>query len=626
MMRQTSPVCTTSGSQGCVGPASACRASPSPRPSLPTPRPWTSSPQACSFLPRAEHQHRCCYTPRASARPGPVASAELERALEADLSFSPEFSRFREAAKSGNLVPLYERVFSDQLTPVSAYRCLVRADDREAPSFLFESVINGTQQGRYSFVGAHPSLEIVAHANAVTVLDNEAGTTRSFEAPDPLQVAQDMSAPWSPVIPEGLPPVFTGGWVGYAGYDTVRYVYPAKLPFSAAPPDDRGLPDLHLALYNDVIVFDHATKLAYVIAWVHLGAHASPEAAFLAGRERLAATAAAIRSENAPAMLGARVNMSLGQRPALSAATSNMTKAQFMAAVERTKEHIQAGDVFQLVGSQRFERRTFADPFEIYRSLRVVNPSPYMTYLQARGCILVASSPEILCRVGLDGTVTNRPLAGTRPRGATQEADEALEADLLADEKELAEHIMLVDLGRNDVGRVARHGSVKVEALMEVERYSHVMHISSTVTGRLRPGLNAWDALRAALPVGTISGAPKVRAMQIIDELEVTRRGPYGGGLGHVSFAGGLDMALALRTMVIPTSSQTSLYQYGRGSAGAPPRREWTVHMQSGAGFVADSDPEKEWEETVNKAAGLGRAIDLAEQAFVGQAGREQEG
>ncbi|RMZ56813.1 hypothetical protein APUTEX25_002902, partial [Auxenochlorella protothecoides] len=533
---------------------------------------------------------------------GPSPQQTLERALEADLSFSPEFSRFREAAKSGNLVPLYERVFSDQLTPVSAYRCLVRADDREAPSFLFESVINGTQQGRYSFVGAHPSLEIVAHANAVTVLDNEAGTTRSFEAPDPLQarewVAQDMSAPWSPVIPEGLPPVFTGGWVGYAGYDTVRYVYPAKLPFSAAPPDDRGLPDLHLALYNDVIVFDHATKLAYVIAWVHLGAHASPEAAFLAGRERLAATAAAIRSENAPAMLGARVNMSLGQRPALSAATSNMTKAQFMAAVERTKEHIQAGDVFQLVGSQRFERRTFADPFEIYRqggSLRVVNPSPYMTYLQARGCILVASSPEILCRVGLDGTVTNRPLAGTRPRGATQEADEALEADLLADEKELAEHIMLVDLGRNDVGRVARHGSVKVEALMEVERYSHVMHISSTVTGRLRPGLNAWDALRAALPVGTISGAPKVRAMQIIDELEVTRRGPYGGGLGHVSFAGGLDMALALRTM-------------------------------SGAGFVADSDPEKEWEETVNKAAGLGRAIDLAEQAFVGQAGREQEG
>ncbi|KFM26929.1 Anthranilate synthase component I-1, chloroplastic [Auxenochlorella protothecoides] len=542
----------------------------------------------------------------------PMAPPELERALEADLSFSPEFSRFREAAKSGNLVPLYERVFSDQLTPVSAYRCLVRADDREAPSFLFESVINGTQQGRYSFVGAHPSLEIVAHANAVTVLDNEAGTTRSFEAPDPLQAREWMCSPWSPVIPEGLPPVFTGGWVGYAGYDTVRYVYPAKLPFSAAPPDDRGLPDLHLALYNDVIVFDHATKLAYVIAWVHLGAHASPEAAFLAGRERLAATAAAIRSENAPAMLGARVNMSLGQRPALSAATSNMTKAQFMAAVERTKEHIQAGDVFQLVGSQRFERRTFADPFEIYRqggsggkvgwvdgggrgSLRVVNPSPYMTYLQARGCILVASSPEILCRVGLDGTVTNRPLAGTRPRGATQEADEALEADLLADEKELAEHIMLVDLGRNDVGRVARHGSVKVEALMEVERYSHVMHISSTVTGRLRPGLNAWDALRAALPVGTISGAPKVRAMQIIDELEVTRRGPYGGGLGHVSFAGGLDMALALRTM-------------------------------SGAGFVADSDPEKEWEETVNKAAGLGRAIDLAEQAFVGQAGREQEG
>jgi anthranilate/para-aminobenzoate synthase component I len=406
-----------------------------------------------------------------------------------------------------------------------------------------------------------------------------------------------------------------------------------------------------------------------------------------------------------------QVQLSTSQRP-LPPATSNMTQTEFLDAVASTKEHIQAGDVFQLVLSQRFERRTFADPFEVYRSLRVVNPSPYMAYLQARGAILVASSPEILCRVGEDGKVTNRPLAGTRRRGATSEDDVALEEDLLADEKERAEHVMLVDLGRNDVGRVAQSGSVVVEKLMEIERYSHVMHISSTVTGKLLPGLNCWDALRAALPAGTVSGAPKVRAMQIIDELEAAKRGPYGGGIGHVSFTGarcwflfhllkgvyafvtpcsnkktqqkwcgaclctlpcwrrgipaipkieclqsgrcvpflscflqihqipiyasktqhaplfplfdnipgGMDMALALRTMVVPTAPGDSLYSYGTSGSdegAVAPRREWTVHIQAGAGVVADSVPEAEYEETVNKAAALGRAIDLAEQAFV---------
>lgn len=290
-----------------------------------------------------------------------------------------------------------------------------------------------------------------------------------------------------------------------------------------------------------------------------------------------------------------------------------MTRDEFLSAVGRTKEYIQSGDVFQLVLSHRFERRTFADPFEVYRSLRVVNPSPYMVYLQARGCIVVASSPEILCRVDRERIVTNRPLAGTRRRGETEAADKALEAELLADEKERAEHIMLVDLGRNDVGRVAESGSVKVEKLMEVERYSHVMHISSTVTGRLKQGLDCWDALRAALPAGTISGAPKVRAMQIIDELEANRRGPYGGGIGHIGFTGSMDMALALRTMIIPTNAVDHMYSYQQGGK---PRREWTFHIQAGAGIVADSRPEAEYEETVAKAAALGRAIDVAESAF----------
>lgn len=280
--------------------------------------------------------------------------------------------------------------------------------------------------------------------------------------------------------------------------------------------------------------------------------------------------------------------------------------------VARALEYIRAGDIFQVVLGQRFERVSPADPFDVYRALRAVNPSPYMVYLQAGPCILVASSPEILCRVrreSLDGplVVTNRPLAGTRRRGATVEEDLALERELLADEKERAEHSMLVDLGRNDVGRVAEPGSIRLPAVMEVERYSHVMHISSTVTGQMRDGLDCWDALRATLPVGTISGAPKIRAMQIIDELEPVRRGPYGGGMGYVGLDGEMDIALALRTIVVPVEMRTE--------AG------WTYHVQAAGGIVADSQPDPEYQETVNKAAALARAIDLAEEAFGGEGG-----
>ena len=288
-----------------------------------------------------------------------------------------------------------------------------------------------------------------------------------------------------------------------------------------------------------------------------------------------------------------------GQAPA----DSNFDRAEFEAAVERTQQYINEGDAFQVVLSQRFRRETTADPFDIYRALRVVNPSPYQIYLQAEGCILVAASPEILCRVR-DGIVTSRPLAGTRPRGRTEEEDRALEQELLADEKERAEHVMLVDLGRNDLGRVCEKASIQVETCMEIERYSHVMHISSTLTGKLRENLDQWDALRATLPVGTVSGAPKVRALQIIDELEPTRRGPYAGGIGAVGLAGGTDIALALRTMVIPTSKD------------GPP---WTVDLQAGAGIVLDSIPANEYQETLNKSAALGRAIDLAERAFRSQ-------
>ncbi|MFZ9689479.1 MAG: chorismate-binding protein, partial [Phycisphaerales bacterium] len=287
------------------------------------------------------------------------------------------------------------------------------------------------------------------------------------------------------------------------------------------------------------------------------------------------------------------------QRPV----SSSTPPGAFRTAVERAKAYIRAGDAFPVVLSQRFQRTTPTDPFDLYRMLRVVNPSPYQAYLQGEGCILVASSPEILCRVR-DGTVTNRPLAGTRRRGSDEAEDARLERELLADAKERAEHVMLVDLGRNDLGRVSELGSVQVKACMDVERYSHVMHISSTLEGSLRPGLDAWDALHAALPVGTVSGAPKVRAIQIIDELEPVRRGPYSGGLGCVGWNGDLDIALALRTMVIPTALHD------------PTRGTWRVDLQAGAGIVLDSDPAAEEDETINKAAALGRAIELAERSF----------
>jgi len=321
--------------------------------------------------------------------------------------------------------------------------------------------------------------------------------------------------------------------------------------------------------------------------------------AYRAGCEQLDQLTQRLMTTGTPLPAGS-IQLDLRAPPA-APMPGNFTREDFESAVDTCKEYIAAGDAFQIVLSQRFERQTTADPFEIYRALRIVNPSPYMIYLQASGSILVGASPEILCRVD-GGIVTNRPLAGTRPRGRTPDEDLALERELLADEKERAEHVMLVDLGRNDLGRVCESGAVTLDRVMDVERYSHVMHLSSTITGPLRSDLDAWDALRATLPVGTVSGAPKVRAMQIIDEIEPTRRGPYAGGIGAVSFSGDMDIALALRTMVIPTTETAT--------------NKWTVHLQAGAGIVADSVPEREFEETVSKAAALGRAIDLAESAF----------
>ncbi|KAK6786016.1 hypothetical protein RDI58_014541 [Solanum bulbocastanum] len=549
----------------------------------------------------------------------PVAAARL-RILKCSAAVSPpslvdDSVKFKEAAKHGNLIPLYRSIFSDHLTPVLAYRCLVKEDDREAPSFLFESVepgLKASNVGRYSVIGAQPTMEIVAKENMVTIMDHLEGSRTEEYEEDPMSIPRRIMEKWKPQCINELPEAFCGGWVGFFSYDTVRYVEKKKLPFSNAPMDDRNLPDLHLGLYDDVIVFDHVEKKAFVIHWVRLDQFASVEEAYNDGTTRLEALLSRVHDIVPPTLASGSIKLHTSLF-GTSLKKSTMTSEDYQKAVLKAKEHILAGDIFQIVLSQRFERRTFADPFEVYRALRIVNPSPYMTYLQARGCILVASSPEILTRVKRK-TVTNRPLAGTIRRGKTLEEDYMLENQLLHDEKQRAEHIMLVDLGRNDVGKVSKPGSVKVEKLMNIERYSHVMHISSTVTGELLDHLSSWDALRAALPVGTVSGAPKVKAMELIDQLEVTRRGPYSGGFGGISFTGEMDIALALRTIVFPTGTRyDTMYSY----KDVDKRRDWIAYLQAGAGIVADSDPVDEQNECENKAAALVRAIDLAESSFV---------
>lgn len=502
------------------------------------------------------------------------------------------------------LVPMFRRLFSDALTPVLAYRRLVRPDGRMAPSFLLESVVGGDQIGRYSYLGAQPIAEVIARGYDVEYRDHrDASNSRIFRSDDPLREMDRITSGWElksiPALPE-----FTGGWVGYAGYDTVRYLEGEVLP--SPPPDDRHLPDLHMQLYSDVVVFDQAQKAVLVITHVLPDEFSTIDTAYKAGQSRLDEICQRLLQPHADErgleLPAGHIDLA---SPPRKLPTSTLGDGGYQKAVEVCKQYIGAGDAFQIVPSQRFDLVTKVDPFDIYRSLRVVNPSPYMFYLQIEGGMLVGSSPEILCKV--EGRlVTSRPLAGTRRRGKDRAEDQALEQELLADPKDRAEHIMLVDLHRNDVGRVAVPGSIRLEELLTVERYSHVMHISSTVTGRLREGLSAWDALRVTLPVGTVSGAPKVRAMQIIDELEKTRRGPYAGAVGYADFSGNLDMAIALRTMVVMPASQ--------GSDLKP--QAWQVHIQAGGGIVADSDPDAEHQETVNKAAALAKAVDLAESAF----------
>ncbi|MCB9845875.1 MAG: chorismate-binding protein [Phycisphaeraceae bacterium] len=528
-----------------------------------------------------------------------VGLDEFERTASEALKGTPSGTRA--------CVPIGIRVLSDQLTPVLAYRRLVAQDARTAPSFLLESVEGGERQGRYSIMGAEPELCVVARGHEMVVVDREGNERAREQRADPLGVLREIGAARRLARPVGadLPECVLGGWFGYAAYDSVRYVEPGRLPFASAPRDDRGLPDVEFGLYDGVIVFDHARTLVHLIQLACLGHGEDAAGEYERVVRRLEERSERIQTHSRPLPLGRLID---GE--SAPPTPSNMTREEHAEIVGRALEYIRAGDVFQVVVGQRFTRESVADPFDVYRALRAINPSPYMVYMQTSGCILVASSPEILCRVrrGADGRsiVTNRPLAGTRRRGANPQEDARLEEDLRADAKERAEHAMLVDLGRNDVSRVSVPGSVHVEESFAVERYSHVMHLSSTVTGQIRDGLDCYDALRAALPVGTISGAPKIRAMEIIDELESVRRGPYGGGMGYISLDGEMDLALALRTIVAPIA----LLRETDG------RARWTYHLQAAGGIVADSRADLEFEETVSKSAAMARAIDLAERSL----------
>ncbi len=497
--------------------------------------------------------------------------------------YYPSFDEFRRLSEEGNTIPVYRELLSDAITPVMVYQRLA-APAGFAPAahaFLLESVVGGERIGTHSFVAADPEATFVARRENITIR-YAGGPEKKITSSDPLEELRKMLAPYKQVHLQNLPR-FTGGAVGYAGYDMVRYY--EKL--GEGPQDDRDLPDLCFGLYRTMVLFDHVSKTIKVVCNAHI--KDDPGAAYQDACEAVDRTIARLRDgQNHP--VGEITLEHLPQMPF----DSNFTRPDFERAVEACKEYIRAGDIIQVVLSQRLVVATEAGPFDIYRALRVVNPSPYMFILTTPEVTLVGSSPEILCRVE-NGIVTNRPLAGTRPRGETPEEDSALAEELLADEKERAEHIMLVDLARNDVGRVAEPKSIQLSDVMTIERYSHVMHIVSDVQGKLAAGKTAFDALEAALPVGTVSGAPKVRAMEIIDEFEPTRRGPYAGAVGYVDFSGNMDTCIALRTMVITGGK---------------------VYIQVGAGIVADSVPAKEYQETINKAKALLRAIEISQAGF----------
>ncbi len=504
---------------------------------------------------------------------------------------TPDSRDFARLAKAHTLVPVYRTVTADLETPVSAFlRIAQQPDGRPEPeAFLLESVEGGEHVGRYTFIGIQPYKKITSRGRHIVI--DEGRKHRAFDG-DVFEELKSALSGHTPARLPGLPP-FTAGAVGFFAYDVVRQI--ETLPVTAT--DELGVPDACLLFFDQVLAFDHVKKEIRLIV-----------TADLTRESRATAYARAVRRLN---KLERRLAQALpkpprrpSKEPAKLKLTPRTSKAAFLKAVARTKDYISSGDVFQCVLSQRFDCTPGVPAFDIYRALRIVNPSPYMYFLRFGiqknqteiPAHIVGSSPELLVRVHASGTgrtVEYRPIAGTRPRGTDELTDRALEADLRADEKEIAEHIMLVDLGRNDVGRVSAFGTVKVKDLMFVERYSHVMHLVSALEGTLKPELSAIDAFKACFPAGTLSGAPKIRAMEIIEEMEPARRGVYGGSILYADFSGNLDSCIAIRTLFM------------RGPEG---------HIQAGAGIVADSIPENEYTECANKAQAVVRAIERARQ------------
>jgi anthranilate synthase component 1 len=482
------------------------------------------------------------------------------------------------AAKGFNLIPVYREIAADLETPVSAFLKIERGDY----SFLLESVRGGEKWGRYTFLGSEPSLVLRARGQQMDLIRPGRGV-EARHVDDPFEALRaEVKRFRAPEI-EGLPRFF-GGAVGFLAYDIARYF--ERLPDE--PRDDLGVPDLYMMFTDTMLVFDNVRQTVKIIANTPVAGAASTRAAYRSAIERIEDVIERLRAPVRPPCREGAAPTRNGP-PQIS---SNTTREGYQMMVLAAKEYIAAGDIIQVVPSQRFEAPLDVHPFNIYRSLRTINPSPYMFYLRLGDHTLVGASPEVMVR--LEGReITLRPIAGTRPRGATESEDLRLEHELLSDPKERAEHVMLVDLGRNDVGRVARIGSVQVTELMVVERYSHVMHIVSNVRGELRDGADAFDAFRATFPQGTVSGAPKIRAMEIIDELEPVRRGVYAGAVGYFSYTGNMDTAIALRTMLVKNNK---------------------VYIQAGGGVVADSDPGAEFDESVNKARAMVKALSAARE------------
>jgi anthranilate synthase component 1 len=489
--------------------------------------------------------------------------------------YYPDKKEFIKLSEKGNLIPVYREMIADMETPVSAFEKIFASRGKEVEyAYLLESVEGGENIGRYSFLGIDPVMVIKSKGSRIEV--HSKGKIEKMTG-DPIAALKKIMSRYRPVKIKGLPR-FHGGLVGYLSYDIVRHL--EKLPDKN--PDDLKLPDMQFLLTDTILAFDHVQHKISIISNVLV--EKDPAKAYESAVKKLDALAAKLSRPLKTAEIGTKEGKKLK-------VSSNFSRPEFEAAVEKAIAHVKKGDVIQVVPSQRFSVKVSGDPFRIYRILRTLNPSPYMYYLKFGGMKLIGSSPETMVR--LEDRIANiRPIAGTRRRGLTDAEDASLEKELLADEKEKAEHIMLVDLGRNDLGRVCKFNSVKINELMTIEKYSHVMHIVSDITGEMEAGKDAFDLIRASFPAGTVSGAPKVRAMEIIDEIENVRRGPYAGAVGYFDFYGNLDTCITIRTILMKGKD---------------------AYVQAGAGIVADSVPSKEYEETVNKAKALIKALEISQ-------------